>query len=639
MSDFAGIVRTDGAAVPEAALQRITRALDGAGRAQSWRPNPSVLLVERRGQPGYDNGSGSAIVQRDPDRFILATARLDAPRDVKTALGLDGPSLPDDRSLVAAAALRWGPGPAAERLYGDFSIAEWDERAQRLTIARDALGPRPVYTVTVPGMVIFATTLQILMALPEVPRDLDETIVAHTLTIAMQDQEQTIYRHIRRVPPGATAIFENGAWRTARWFTLERLKPVRFARDDDYVQAGRELLDRAVACRLSDTGRNAAFLSGGFDSGGVAATAARLLGDRRLMAFTRASGADHPDYGFDERGLAGLVAARYPNIDWTVIDDAREALRDIEPESEMGGLLIPRQGSFNGTWFESLLLSVQEKGIDVILSGGVGNSVLSWHGEPEFAARMRSLRWFGVVRDLNLLARSRGKSLARTTLGTMWASLAPRALQRWRYDRKFARHGGRWQWFSLVSPDFLDEIDYERLGAEVGHDLPFRPKFSSRELRLRMLQGQRGRDLASFSRKRWRASILDPYSDRAMVEFALAIPEDQYWRAGESRWLARRVLADRVPAEVLAQKGKGKQSPEWYFIATRRREQMIEAVERISRSRLASRVLDIPRMRHLLDTWPKDAESAQRHEMLHGHALHRAISMGGFLRWHEGSNE
>lgn len=639
MSDFAGIVRTDSGPVPDAALQRITRALDGAGKAQSWRPNPSVLLVERRGQPGYDNGSGSAIIQRDADRFILATARLDAPREVKAALGLDGPSLPDDRSLVAAAALRWGAGAAAERLYGDFSIVEWDERAQRLTIARDALGARPVFTVTVPGMVIFATTLQILMTLPEVPRDLDEVIVAHTLTIAMQDQEQTIYRHIRRVPPGGTAIFENGQWRTARWFTLDRLKPVRFVRDDDYVQAGREHLDRAVASRLSDTGRNAAFLSGGFDSGGVAATAARLLGDRRLMAFTRAAGADHPDYGFDERALAGLVAARYPNIDWTVIDDARESLRDVEPESEMGSLLVPRQGSFNGTWFESLHMMVQDKGVDVILGGGVGNSVLSWNGEPEFAQRMRSLRWLSVLRDLRILGRQRGRSLTRTALGTAWRAVAPRAVMRRLYDRKAEAAGGRWQWFSLVSSDFLNEIDYERHGAEAGHDIPFRPDITSRELRLRMLQGQRGRDMLAFGRKRWRVSSRDPYSDRAMVEFALAIPEDQYWRAGESRWLARRVLADRVPAEILSQQGKGKQSPEWYFVATRRREEMAEAIDRLSRSRLASRVLDIPRMRSLLDTWPTDAESAQKAETLYGHALHRAISMGGFLRWHEGGNE
>lgn len=639
MSDFAGIVRTDSGPVPDATLQRITRALDGAGKVQSWRPNPSVLLVERRGQPGYDNGSGSAIIQRDADRFILATARLDDPRGVKAALGLDGPSLPDDRSLVAAATLRWGAGAAAERLHGDFSVAEWDERAQRLTIARDALGARPVFTVTVPGMVIFATTLQILMTLPEVPRDLDEVIVAHTLTIAMQDQEQTIYRHIRRVPPGGTAIFENGQWRTARWFTLDRLKPVRFARDDDYVQAARELLDRAVASRLSDDGRNATFLSGGFDSGGIAGTAAKLMGDRRLLAFTRAAGADHPDYGFDERGLAGLVAARYSNIDWIVIDDAREALRDVEPEAEMGALLVPRQGSFNGTWFESLHMAVQDRGVDVILSGGVGNSVLSWNGEPEFAQRMRTLRWFSVLRDLHVIGRQQGKSLARTALGAAWNALAPRDLKRRLYDRKYDGKGGRWLWFNLASPDFLNEIDYDRFATEAGHDLPFRPPLSSREMRLRMLQGQRGRDMASFARKRWRAASRDPYADRALVEFALAIPEDQYWRAGESRRLARRVLADRVPAEILAQKGKGRQSPEWYFVASRRREEMAEAIERLSRSRLASRVLDIPRMRGLLDSWPKDAESARNHETLHGHALHRAISMGGFLRWHEGGNE
>ncbi|MDF7776831.1 asparagine synthase-related protein [Sphingomonas sp. AOB5] len=640
MSDFAGIVRTDNGPIPDAALQRITRALEGAGKPQSWRPNPSVLLVERRGQPGYDNGSGSAVIQRDADRFILATARLDDPRGVKTALGLDGPSLPDDRSLAAAAALRWGAGEAAEKLYGEFAIAEWDERAQRLTIARDALGSRPVYTVTLPGMVIFATTLQILMALPETPRELDEVVVAHTLTIAMQDQEQTIYRHIRRVPPGGVAIFENGQWRSRRWFTIDRLKPVRFKRDEDYVEAARELFDQAVRSRLSPDGRNGAFLSGGFDSAGVAATAAILLGDRKLEAFTRAAGADHADYGFDERGLAGLVAERYPNIKWTVIDDVRESIRDVEPEAEMGALLVPRSGSFNGTWFESLHMAVQDAGIDVMLGGGTGNSVLSWDGSPQFAQRLRRFQWLGALRDLKGFARQKNLSATRTALGTAWDTLMPRRIKAGLYQRRHGG-GGRWPWmpFSLVSPGFLDEIDYGRHADEAGHDIPFKPPFSVREMRLRMLQGQRGRDMAAFARRRWRASTRDPYLDRALVEFALAIPEDQYWREGKSRWLARRVLAGRVPDEILSQRIKGRQSPEWHFLASRRLDETAAAVDRLSRSKFASRVIDIPRIRQIIEEWPTDEDAARKNEMLHGHALHRAISMGGFLRWHEGGNE
>lgn len=606
------------------------RSLDGIGRPSSWRPSAAVALAERRGRPGYDNGSAPPI-QRLADRYLLVTARLDDPAGVKAALEVEGS--PDDRTLAAAAAARWGAAAASERLYGDFAIAEWDEAARRLTLARDALGARPIYYVVQPDLILFATTLQTLLALPETPRDLDEITLAHTLTIAMQDQEQTVYRHIRRAPPGGTVTFVDGQVQVRRWFTLETLKPVRFPRDDDYVDCARELLDKAVAARLSRTGRNAVFLSGGFDSAGVAATAARLLGDTRLPAFTRGAGGDHPYTEFDETGLAGLVAQRYPNIDWTVVDDDRESPRDTNPEVEAGALCVPRTGSFNGTWFESLHLAIEAHGIDVILGGGAGNSVLSWHGGPEFAKQLRTLNLPALASDLRKLARQRGRSVFPTAASVAWHSLAPRALKRWRAGDK------PWLSHSLISPSFLDEIDYARHGAAADHDVPFQPRASSRELRLRSLQSQRTRDMLALARRRWRVSSRDPYADRALVEFALAIPEDQYWRKGTSRWLARRVLADRVPAEILSQERRGKQSPEWYYLATRRLDGTREAIERLSRSKLASRVLDIPRMRTLVEQWPSDAEAARAHEMLHGHALHRAIAMGGFLRWFEGGNE
>ncbi|MEN3749671.1 asparagine synthase-related protein [Sphingomonas sp. HF-S3] len=638
MSDFAGIIRSDGGPVDESTVDRMMRSLDGSGKPRAWRPDPSCAFVERRGFPSHDNGSKTPPIQRSEGRIILATAWLSDPRGVRDALALPGSDMPDHRSLLALATDRWGPLAAAERLHGNFAVAQWDERERRLTIARDALGSRPVYYAALPGMIVFATTLQAMLALPQVPRDLDEVMLAHSLTLAMQDQEQTLYRHIRRVPPGGSMTWQDGRVQTARWFTADRIKPVRYARDEDYVEAARELLDRSVAARLSADGRTGVTLSGGFDSTGVAATAARLMGDNPLLAFTRAAGADHPEDGIDERRLAGVLAARYANIEWNVIDDARENPRDVEPEIEMGALLVPRRGSFNGTWFESLLIEVDRRGVDVLLNGGVGNSTLSWEGNPDYAARLKRLQLRGLYRDLRAIGRQHGVSPARVAASAAWLAHAPRRWQRWANNRRIGSDKP-WLDHCLVSPGFLDEVDYAAEGERLGHDIPFRPDYDSRELRLRMLQGQTGRDMASFARRRWAGARRDPYHDRAMVEFTLGIPGDQYWRNGTSRWLARRVLADRVPAEILSQRRKGRQSPEWYFLATRRLDQTAEAIERVARSPLASRVLDIPRMREIVATWPKDAESARDLRVLYGHALNRAISMGGFLRWHEGSNE
>ena len=97
-------------------------------------------------------------------------------------------------------------------------------------------------------------------------------------------------------------------------------------------------------------------------------------------------------------------------------------------------------------------------------------------------------------------------------------------------------------------------------------------------------------------------------------------------------------MADRLPASMVDERRRGVVCPEWYAIVSNRREGMIAALERIARSPLAARVLDVPRIRALLDDWPDDADAARPDSILRGVAIDRALAMGGFLRWHEGAN-
>jgi asparagine synthase (glutamine-hydrolysing) len=153
-----------------------------------------------------------------------------------------------------------------------------------------------------------------------------------------------------------------------------------------------------------------------------------------------------------------------------------------------------------------------------------------------------------------------------------------------------------------------------------------------------MLLHEHHRDIEGMSRLRYGLETRDPYCDRRFAEFTLGIPTDQFSRDGETRWLARRVLADRLPQELLSQTRRGRQCPEWHYLASRRVDQLREAFERIARSPLASRVLDVKRMKALLDTWPPHAEAAVGKEHLYQNALQRGIIVGSFLRWFEGGN-
>lgn len=626
-----GVVRVDGGPVDRSVVDRWkTRH-----RASSLRVRAGPSWASAYSPPPYQSA------QPEPQPFELASGltafiegRIDEPGRLANSLGLAAGKR-SDVALIAAAYERWGPA-AHERLYGEFAVALWDEGKRVLTLARDQLGTRALFYHFDGAAAWFATSLHHLLANPEVPRDLDEIGLANFVVRASDTPERTLYRHIKRVPVGGTVTLRKDSCREHRYWTLDSVAPVTLRRDEDYVDAARALLDSAVASRLPEDGLVATSLSGGFDSAGVTATAARLLGDRRLTAITRVAGAHDPYRWLDERALAGLAAGQYPNVDWVVLDKLHQHDRDAHPEWESAAMGMPANVQAT-TWFEPVEQHADAIGAHTLLDGGWGNATLSWTGNGLCFEQVRSGKIAAAVRDVLLRAKRRGKPGWPELRRELAASLEPRALRRWRRQRRY--HGrGPWQLMAVFAPDFLRSVDYESHTDSVRHDVLRNIPHTGRELRWSMMHREVSADRLAYIRSRTKHEMLDPYRDRRLVEFTLGTPERQFQRDGIDRWLARRVLADRVPAEVLAQTARGVQNGEWYHLASLHREQTAEAVERLARSPLASRVLDVNFLKTLVDSWPKNAEEAIRSELEHRNMLQFGVSVGSFLRWYEGSN-
>ena len=629
MGGLVGIIRLDGAPVYRAILDRWKKG-NGGLRPDRVRSGACWAFARERGPVVLESS--------EPQPFELATgallfvdARLDEREHLARTLQLDERST-SDRALAAAACTRWGPD-AASRLYGDFIFAHWDASQHTLTLARDALGVWPLYYVFDGQSVAFATSIHLLLALPDTPHDIDELGIADMFVGASDAPERTLYRHIRRVEPGAKVRFRPGESRSERYWTLGGIASVNFARDDDYVEAGRELLDRAVASRIRGGTAVATMLSGGFDSAGVTATAARLLGDRRLTAYTRVAGAPHPYQRLDEQAFAGKVAERYANIDWVVVDKLHSAARDIAPEWEAAASGVPTNG-FGRTWYEPIHDRVAASGAGILLIGRRGNASLSWSGAGLPLEHMRRGRWVAAVREVVQRARQTGSSVASALRKELTPAIEPAALRRWRMNRRNGPQ--RWEHFSAISPEFLRSVDYLKHADSTGHDMLRFLSATGPELRMFLLQSRSDEGAHAHGKRPY--AMLDPLGDRKLAEFTLGTPENQFRRDGVGRWLARRVLADRLPADLLAQNQRGKQVAEWYTLANMRREHTAQEIERIGRSPLASRVLDVKQLKALVDNWPKDAEAAVKTEHLHRFALHQGVTIGSFLRWHEGSN-
>ena len=544
----------------------------------------------------------------------------------------------DDASLVLDLLLRGGE-VALARLRGPFAIALWDGRSGRLTLAGDQLGLHTVFHARTAEGLVFATCLRAVLAQGGVPRDLDDGHLAAFLTDATPEPDSTVYRAVRRVPPaGAVTIDRDGRIAVAEYWRPDWHRRIRHRRDEAYVEEGRALLDQAVSRQLRGLDTVVCQLSGGLDSGAVASTAARLLGSRPLHALTMApaDGAavfESPGRFADERPLAAAVARRHPNMVWEALSSDRLSPLDEDPLRFFLPLAMPCRNALNIGWFAPLFDRARALGGRSVLTGSFGNLTLSWNGLPALADMVRTGRWRRAWREAAALGGLHGEPPARMLLRHGVKPLLSSRAQAW-LDRRRGLPRPDSERFSAINPDFAREtaIAARRLAMD---DDYAGDSLSTRRAWLRIMQARAFVNAAVGDMLG--VELRDPTADLDLLAFCFAVPGDQYLRDGRTRWLARRVLADRLPPEVVEERRRGLQCPEFLHRITLARGAILERLERLERSPLATRVLDVKRMKALAEDWPTDPAGTRFHRI--GAVLHRGVHVGSFLRWNEGAND
>jgi asparagine synthase (glutamine-hydrolysing) len=189
------------------------------------------------------------------------------------------------------------------RLEGMFAVALWDARRERLVLARDRVGKKPLLWTQLPdGTIAFASELKALLRLPGISRELDP--VALDAYLALQYVPSgTALRRVEKLPPGHLLVAEGGSVRVERYWSLAA-HPEELD-DGEWVERAREAVGAAVRRRLVADVPLGALLSGGIDSSIVVAEMAKAGG--QVRTFTVGFG----DERYDERAYARAVADRY----------------------------------------------------------------------------------------------------------------------------------------------------------------------------------------------------------------------------------------------------------------------------------------------------------------------------------------
>jgi asparagine synthase (glutamine-hydrolysing) len=630
MSAIAGVWSFDGGAPVASACRNMLQALSLYGRddrAQYTGPSLAMgrCLLRLLPEDCFDRQplSGDSITA------LVADIRLDNRDELAAALGLSRQrtAAMADCDILAAAWQHWRER-CVDHISGAFSFAVWNQQEQHLFLARDHTGERPLFYASTANAFAFASMPKGLHPLHFVGAEVDEDYIARYLTLSDMPIERTIFRNMQRLPSGCSLSVRPEKTTLWRHWRTDQLPDLRLGSPEEYLECFRERFDQAVRARLRTRAGIGAQLSGGLDSGAVVATAARLLGgeSRELTCYTAVprpgfTGFPSRTHFDDEGAAAAEVAAFYPNLRHVLVESSETSFLDVLDHNN-NLYDHPCFGPSNEVWSNAIMARAREDGITLLLNGSCGNSTLSYDGMPAFSAWFRSGRW-GTLARVGWQLTSTGNASRRSIVrNAVWPSLPF-----WLRGITDPHMRGFSLDYSVLHPGIAQRLDLERTAYR---DLNRDPADGRTMLRTLLKYGDVS-DTAIASQGGWQLDYRDPTYDRRIVEFCLTVPLEEFLRGGQQRSLARRAMAGRLPPSTLQRTQRGRQSADWHVNLGSVRGRMAAEVEHLQTSPLASRMLDLARMRRLIEDWPSSGFERLDMNRSHHIALTRGFSVGRFL--------
>ena len=282
MSGICGIVYFEDRSVTdelEGMAQRIShRGLDGI----EYYKDRQVGLAHLMRKVTYESIHEKQPLQSRSGCVCVADARIDNRNELIAELQLKPSYCPviTDSELIMASYERWGDD-CLYHLIGDFAFAIWDPHRQKLVAARDHSGIRPFHYYCKPGKFIaFASEIQALFAIPEVPKQInEEKIVPYVLWLTdfRAYRSSTFYQDIFNLKPAHWLGADRALVSTQFCWDLNLERFSHLKTDEDFVAAHREIFNEAVSCRIRTDFGVGGYISGGLYSSSVACAALQTL--------------------------------------------------------------------------------------------------------------------------------------------------------------------------------------------------------------------------------------------------------------------------------------------------------------------------------------------------------------------------
>ncbi len=430
-----------------------------------------------------------------------------------------------DAALALHAYARWGESCFSDFI-GEFALVIFNEKLNEITAVRDHLGERTLFYTFLGTQLVIASEPWAVAGANLSRPVINESTVAHYFAGRVPQDGQTFFENIFELLP-AHVLKVNATGRSlVRYWSPDPYKKIRYKNEAEYAEHFRSLLEESIRSRMRSLRPIGILMSGGLDSTSVACLAARLIAPQKLTAISYVFD-ELPEC--DERQFIALVKETYDINSIQIPCDDLWAFKNWntwprnpnEPEGNLYRLVLER-----------VFQRAREAGLQVLLTGYLGDQLYSAAGDwvadlivdgqflragQELIAQIRHVGWKRTLKTRQV------RRIVRRAMDSICPGVIrlPRqmSIPAWipptlkgiftdcsEMNPALERHG------TLLS--LATSNDFAHLF----------PITSPHQIELR-----------------------NPYRDRRLIEFVLAIPAYQLYYHGVLRYILRTAMQDILP--------------------------------------------------------------------------------------------
>ncbi|MGC1308436.1 MAG: asparagine synthase-related protein [Phormidesmis sp.] len=465
---------------------------------------------------------------------VAAAVRLDNRLALCRALQLSVSEALTDEQLILQAYVRWGDR-CCDYLLGAYSFVIWDESSSTLFCARDHVGCMPFYYSLTPGSFVFGTCIEDVLACETVCCDLDERFVRTRLAnVNYVDNERTFYSAVRKLPAGHTLTVSPQQAQVKRYWFPENSPQRSFATDDDCVDALVALLQTVIDEQLTSPARVGVHLTGGLDSSTVAALATQILGNHNRslpLAYCWLP----PPGGESPAAEHSLLEQVRSQLDLTLRFQQLTG-NDLKVGLARDLTLLPAAAML---FQEQLVMhQAQQDNIQILLSGWGGDELISFGGRGHYANLLRSGQWRRLWQESQAVSSDPFRHI-------LYKGIFPQCLWLQQMHQWLTTTRRRRPLTHYLHPDFVHQV-------KPYQNRPLR-YLSVRQSQLALLDnGHLSERIEAWATlgKRYNITYRYPLLDKRIIEFALGLPPEMFYREKQNRWLMRHAAAKLLPHSV-----------------------------------------------------------------------------------------